>query len=55
MLNKTSAYSVSPKGLLDLNTRRQKEEYVPQRGRKFWGGRAVLQTTVFKLRMPSLI
>lgn len=55
MLNKTSAYSVSPKGLLDLSTGRQKEKLIPQRGRKFWGGRALLQTTVFKLRMQSLI
>lgn len=28
MLNKTSAYSVSPKELLDLSTGRQKEEFL---------------------------
>lgn len=37
MLNTTSAYSVSPKGLLDLSTGRQKDELTIQKGRKFWG------------------
>lgn len=54
MLSKTSAYFVSPKGLLDLSTGRQKEELIPQREGKFWGRRSMLQTIVFKLGMQSL-
>lgn len=55
MLNTASAYSVSPKGLLDLSTGRPKEELTLQKGREFWGDRALLQSTVYKLGMPSLI
>lgn len=55
MLNKTGAYSVSPEGLLDLSTGRQKKELIPQSGRKFRGGKVLLQTIVFRLRMQSLI
>lgn len=48
MLNKTGAYSVSPKGLLVLSTGRQKEELIPQRGRKFKGGKVLLHSVQTK-------